>query len=258
MAKNKTLSIILLVLFMLVLMVVLASAIFCVGNVELVWYNTPSKCADLTVEKVILDSGMKSNENVFTLDRTKYIANIEKKDEYLKVLSYEVVWPNNIRIHIMEREEVYCIPMNDNSYLITDSDFKVLRKGVGDYSSTAENCIVIQGRNGYQNNTYIKGDFIPSEYFVDYLDLQDSFASCGENLVSYKALIKSATIQENTLIMTTFLGVKIEILNSAYYNTTKLRTALAVLDTLTASEYSTGSIYVFKNDLNRIEGRYNV
>ncbi len=255
MQKNKALAIVLLVLFVLVLLVVLASAVFCVGTVELVWYNTPNKCATITVEKVVKDSGMSNNQSIFTLDRQRYMQNIEQSDPYLKVLSYEVVWPNNIRIHLMEREEVYCIQDGDR-YLILDEEFKVLREGLGEYQGGAVDCILIQGRSGVDTTGYNIGDFVPEQDFVDYVGLVDAFEASGMDLVGLKALIHDVEVVGDVLTMHTYLGVDIEILNSSYYTNTKVSAALGKLEDLEPNEYSKGSIYVFKNEQSLIEARY--
>ncbi|MBR7091204.1 MAG: FtsQ-type POTRA domain-containing protein, partial [Clostridia bacterium] len=217
-----------------------------------------SKCSHLTEQHVITASGMSNNQSVFTMNRQRYIDKIEKSEEYLKVLSLEVVWPNSLKIHLMEREDVYCIPMIDNTYLITDSEFKVLRKIFAGSNTMPDNCIVIQGREGYNSGTYEVGDFLPTQYFADYLPLQDAFFANDQDLVSMQALIESASIVDNTLSLQTYSGVTIDILNAGYYTDTKVRTALGILSSLSASELNSGSIYVFKNEYSIIEGRYIV
>ena len=256
MQKSKALTIVLSIIIVLALIVVMASSLFCINTVSLVWYNTPSKCSHLTEQHLVSISGMKDKQSVFTMNREKYISNIEKSEEYLKVLSLEVVWPNNLKIHIMEREEIYYIPMLDNTYLVTDSEFKVLRKVFSGNNNTIDNCIKITGRQGFDANSYDVGDFLPQEYFVDYLPLVDAFGANDQDLVSMQALIQSISIIDNTMSMQTYSGVTIDLLNAQYYTTTKLRTALSILSSLSASQLSTGSIYVFKNDYSIIEGRY--
>lgn len=256
MQKNKALTVVLAIIIVLALIVVMASSLFCINTINLVWYNTPSKCFHITEQHLVTVSGMQNNQSIFTMNREKYISNIEKSEEYLKVLSLEVVWPNNLKIHLLEREDVYCIPMQDNTYLVTDSDFKVLRKVFNDGNTTIDNCIRITGRQGFDTKSYEVGDFLPQEYFVDYLALQDAFFANDQDLVSMKALIQFISIVDNTMSMLTYSGVTIDILNAQYYTTTKLRTALSILSSLDASKLCTGSIYVFKNEYNIIEGRY--
>ena len=168
MQKNKALTAVLAIIIVLALIVVMASSIFCINTVSLVWYNTPSKCSHLTEQHIVTISGMQDNQSVFTMNRQKYIDNIEKSEKYLKVLSLEVVWPNNLNVHLMERQDVYYIPMLDNTYLVTDSDFKVLRKVFAGSTDAVDNCIKITGREGFDKASYEAGDFLPQEYFVPY------------------------------------------------------------------------------------------
>ena len=256
MTKNRALTTILAVLLVLVLIVVMASSLFRVGKVNLVWYNTPNKCAHLTEQHLMNISGISAMQSIFTMNRQQYIDKIEESEEYLKVLSLEIVWPSDLSIHMIEREEVYAIPMLDNTTLVTDSDFKVLRKVSSSATDIFAHCITIQGREGYNEDSYDVGDFLPTQYFVDYLPLQDAFFANDQDLVSMQALISTAKVVEDTLSMQTYSGVTIDILNVSYYTDTKVRTALSMFSTLSATQLSQGSIYVFKNEYSIIEGRY--
>ena len=82
----------------------------------------------------------------------------------------------------------------------------------------------------------------------------------GYSVSQMKSMVKQIYTQEtengHTLVMETFLGVKIQILNSAYYTEGKVGLAYERMEKLDASQCSKGTIYVFKNKLSVLESLY--
>lgn len=260
MTKNKTLAVVLSIVFALVLVIALGQGIFRVGKVELVAHTTTSHLSGLNESMVLSSSKLSKGKSVFLLDRQDYINNLEKNQPYIKVLAIEVVWPNTIKFHFTEREELFAIALNDGGYAYVDSEFKVLRIEQGEYNSTQQNPILLSATTNLNSEQISQGDFLDKEQFFDYLNLASAYSLLGYSVSDMRSMLLSASVNTNAegdlLSISTYLGVKINILNAGYYTAQKVSLAYGMLETLTAAERSKGTIYVFKNSQNVLESMY--
>lgn len=260
MTKNKTLALVLGILFALVLVVALGQSVFRVGKVELVAHTTTNYLSTLNESSVLSSSKLSKGKSVFLLDRDEYAKNLEQAQPYIKVLSIEVSWPNVVKFHYAERTELYAISLNDDAYAYVDAEFKVLKVSKSSFVSTQQNCIKLDISLNKSSSEIEPGTFLDKTEFGDFLNLKDAYSELGYSQSQMKAMISSITTQNNedghTIVMQTFLGVKIQILNSGYYTPQKVALAYSMLDTLDPTEYCTGTIYVFKNGQNVLESMY--
>lgn len=260
MTRNKTLAIVLAILFALVLVVALGQSVFRVGNVELVSHTTTNHLSSLNESAVLESSKLNKGKSVFLLDRDSYTENLEKNQPYMKVLSIEVVWPNTVKFHYAERVELYAIALNDGGFAYVDSEFKVLKVNKTPFVSNQQNCILLDCGFDKSSTEIVPGTFLDKTMFSDFLGLGDAYGDMGYSLAQMKSMVLSITNETNedghTTVLQTSLGVKIQILNSAFYTSQKVTLAYSMLETLDASEYSSGTIYVFKNSQSVLESRY--
>lgn len=260
MTKNKTLAVVLVVLFVLALIVALGQSVFRVGKVELVAHSTTNYLSALNENTVLSGSKLNKGSSVFLLDRDTYCKNLEASQPYIKVLSIEVVWPNTIKFHYSERTELFALPLNDGAYAYVDGDFKVLKVSQGAFSSTQQNSILLEQPLDKSSAEVRAGDFLNQQDFSDFVDIDDAFLDMGYSLSELKSMVRATSTTTDAegkkLNLNTFLGVNIQILNSAFYTSQKITLAYQMLDTLTEQERSHGTIYVFKNSQNVLESRY--
>lgn len=260
MTKNKTLAIVLTIVFTLVLIVALGQGVFRVGKVELVAHTTTNYLSGLNENTVLSASKLNKGKSVFLLDREDYINNLEKSQPYIKVLAIEVVWPNTVKFHYNEREELFAIALNDGAYVYVDSEFKVLRIVQGSYTSTQQNPILLSATIDKSSEQISQGDFLDKNEFFDYLNLAQAYTNLGYSVSDMRSMLSGASVSSNedgdVLRINTYLGVKINILNAGYYTNQKVSLAYGMLETLTAAERSNGTIYVFKNNQNVLESMY--
>ncbi len=260
MTKNKTLAVVLVILFVLALLIVLGQSVFRVGKVELVAHTTTHYLSTLTEDSVLSGSKLDKGKSVFLLDRDDYKANLEASQPYIQVLAIEVVWPNTVKFHYAERVEIYALQLSDGYYAYLDENFKVLRVSQAEFNSTQQNCILL---NQSLDKTVLDvhaGDFLNKDDFADFVGLVEAYASLGYSLTQMESMISSLSITTDDdgrkLNIQTFLGVNIQILNSAYHTTQKVSLAYQMMSQLTESERARGTIYVFKNNLDVLETRY--
>ncbi len=260
MTKNKTFAIVLSIVFALVLVVALGHSVFRVGNVELVAHTTTNHLAALTENTVLSSSKLNKGKSVFLLDRNSYINNLEKEQPYIQMLSLEVVYPNTVKFHYAEREELFVINLKDGAVAYLDSEFKVLKVVEGEYATTQQNPVLIETNLNLSSNDVQAGDFLDKDNFFDYLKLKQAYSSIGYTVPQIKAMISSASVEQtqegDLLTLNTYLGVKIQILNAGYYTAEKISLAYGHLQKLTQSQSSSGAVYVFKNNKSIIESRY--
>ena len=262
MTKNKTLAIILSIVFALVLVVALGQSVFRVGKIELVAHTTTNHLAALNENTVITDSKLNKGKSVFLLDRNAYIKNLEKQQPYIQMFSLEVVYPNTVKFHYAEREEFFAINLTGGSVAYLDGEFKVLKVVEGEFNTTQQNPILLKTTTNLNSEEVEAGDFLNKDSFFDYLNLKQAYNSIGYTVPQAKAMIKSAEVNQtqdgDILTLQTYLGVKIQIVNAGYYTSEKLNLAYAHLQKLTQEQCASGAVYVFKNSKNALESRYIV
>ena len=134
--KTKVLTTISVLLVVIVTIVVLCSTVFCVGSINVVWHTETRNLTEKETQ-VVASSGINNGNSVFLVGKDEAIEKIEMQFPYIKVLSIETVFPNVLNIHAVEREPVFAVQLTENSYVITDEDFKVLDVRTGNFNSTS-------------------------------------------------------------------------------------------------------------------------
>jgi len=255
--KTKRLAIILSVFAAVVLIVVLCSTVFTITNIELKFYNTPVKLNTLTKDTVAAHARFNYSESVFLASKKEYTKNIEEKLPYAKVVAIETVFPNTLRVCVIERQEVFVLK-KAGGYIVCDSDFKVLRTGAGTFSSVWNNPILIESKTNV-SDSFIPGMFLSPAAMpeIDRLkDLEGAFYQHELDVPDLLALVKSVRIAGNNLLLTTHDGVEILIHESAGRLVDKVGMAVAVLEGLSSAQRVKGVIAVFTAAGGEVTGTY--
>lgn len=254
MSKNAKIAIIVAVVALIALIVVLSSTVFVVKKAEIVWYKDVSQNLSQIDNDTILEKSGVQSQSVFFLDRDKAIQSLELSYPEIRVINIEVVWPNTLKIHAVEREPVYCLRVSDDKYAIVDEYFKVL--SVEDsFDNTQTNATLID-TDATQNLNVVRGDDINIFGATVWSDIYYAFAEMERDIVDFHAIVKTAQLSETTMTIFTHQGTKI-ILDKPFANTrAKMRAGLGVFDTLTTDDYPGSVIQVFVNNDNELEARY--
>lgn len=103
--------------------VVLMTAVFVVRDIAVV---ATGNIAELEA-KVVEDSRITLNSNIFTVSEDKATANIELGSPNIKVESITRVFPSSIRIRVSERVPIVAVPIDGTgAFAILDEDLKIL------------------------------------------------------------------------------------------------------------------------------------
>ena len=257
--KTKRLAIILSIFAALVVVVVLCSTVFTIARVELRFYNTPIKLNTLSATEVAKKGEFNYHESVFVANKKLYTKNLEKTIPYIKVLQIETVFPNGMRVCAIERSEVFAIE-KQSGYVICDSDFKVLNFGVGSYTSSWSNPILITGLAQPLADEYTSGRFIDKSAVAGmdkFALLENAFYMHGLDLPDLLALVRSVSIAGSNLVLATHDGVQILLHEAGSRLDAKVALALGVLERLSSPERVTGQIVVFTDaDTGKLIGTY--
>ena len=254
--KNKRLIIILSVFSFLVLIAVLCSTVFTVKSVSLNWLTTKVNFVDMDNE---IASNVELGESVFLVDKDAIINKLERRYPYLKVVSAEIKFPNKLVLHTAERQELYSLKIKDNSYVILDSECKVLKFVTDIQLNKMDLKPIPLDLVGY---VYNENNFAVSEIaelgWIKNIITNFSVAlyQCGYQEIDSKNNISSMTIDvggyENKITVNMNYknlsgdgGVQIEIQQISEKLSEKFVMAIDIYDTLSASQKSCGVIRVY-------------
>ncbi len=259
MKKNKSLTIVLIILAFIVLMVILSSAIFCVRNVEL---NFLSETINLTGqnEQILASGGFKMGKSVFFCNKNEYIKNLEENNPYIKVLNIETIFPSTLRVNAIERNELLCIKgYEDNSlkgYMILDDELKVLNNQTS-YQNTYLNSIFVNVEGEYFENV-LAGQVLNNDY-------SNILKSLSVELLAYRSdvrvlksefkeidLSQNATTKELNITIKMRTGAEIVLQNANNRLMGKFMLALSTYDNETNK--SNIKIVVYENNDGEIVG----
>ncbi|MGN1208639.1 MAG: cell division protein FtsQ/DivIB [Christensenellales bacterium] len=166
MKKNKSLVIILCLIAIIVLFVILTSTIFCLKNVELNFLSNTIVLTNKDAE--ILETGnFKYGKSIFFVGKAEIKKNLEEKNPYLKVVNIETLFPNKLRVNVVERNELLCLKGFENnqfaSFMILDDELKVLTNQ-SSFSNTKLNPVLVSVENEYAQN-FVAGQVYNGDYF---------------------------------------------------------------------------------------------
>lgn len=251
MTKTGKIGVVLLVLGLIVAIVVCASTMFTVKRVQMVWYTTNSPAmSKVTGEQILLASGVKSN-SVFKLDRALAINNLEKEFNEMRIIDLEVVYPNVLKIHAVERQRVYAIPTNYGDYLITDEYLHVLDT-VTEFNSMKTNCVLLDIEDMKEH--YTIGDSVPFARIQTFVEVYNAFYSLKQDLSHMLAIIKSIDYTNSKMVLHTHFDVDIIIDNPTQNTQSKVRMGLKTFDELGSEEYGKVNIEIVLSEEGKLNG----
>lgn len=255
--KNKKLLICMVIFAFLVTVVILTSTIFALQNVTINFVSTTDKFVG--VEQSLIESGnFKYGSNVLFLNKNNYISKLEKNNPYLKVVNIETVFPNKLVVNCAQRTEVFAIKLQDNSYIICDEDFKVLKK-LNSFTNSPDNAILLEGLTNITNTN--EGDFLNFDNNKKII-LQTTFHSFKEwdlSCNNLKAKIKKVTMdfeRLNQIKVEMRSGVNIVVKDANEYNSDKFNLAFSTYDSNTNYQ-NQGTIEIRLVDGDKIQAFYN-
>lgn len=222
MTKYKKLLIVMgSVLGAIVLCLILSFTLFGVRNVKLNFKNqTTMYVENESKDYVIKSANIPFAMPIFSVNKKQIINNIEKNNSYIKVVNIETVFPNNLIIHVAEREELFAIKISDNLYYICDSDLKVLSINTS-FNSTQSNAILLNNVEVI-NKTIQVGGFLNLHNGEEIIkNIANSFAYNNKTVADIKGIIKQIDVSyennfytktnEMVINFTTFDDFKIEV-----------------------------------------------
>jgi|LGVF01.2.fsa_nt_gb cell division septal protein FtsQ len=260
--KNRRLVILLSILAFIVFAVIVSSTVFSFNEAQINFMSTTNLLS--SEEEIVSSAEFDYGQSIFFIDRDLYIENLEINNPYLKVVGLEVVFPNRVIIHAVERDELMVFKLSDNTYAICDKELKVLEIKP-EFVNTNENAMLIENEDYViDTSEAILGTKI--DIPTAYINLIENFAKYSQewdsNLANVRANIEGSTLnyeRENQLLIKMRQGLEIVIKDANLNLSEKLQTALSVYDAgqintgvgiLNVIESEEDGIVVFYNDGN--------
>lgn len=155
-SKKITIFVILLFLLLAVALI-LSFTMFAPKNIQVHYLTTTNK---LTGQEARIAESAKIEGSVFFFSRKEAKNNLEKAHPYLRVVGFEIVFPNQVIIHAAERETLFATSINAFYYALIDEDLKVLEKvSVSQYQSS-QNPEILLSNFTFVNTNAAVGDFL--------------------------------------------------------------------------------------------------
>ena len=214
--KHKKLLISLgVVLGLVLLIIILSFTLFSLRTVSVEFKNNTQIFTEESKLSISENQAIKYGSPIYTINKNKIIAELEKDKPYLEVINIETVFPNKLIIHCAEREETYAVKAGDKKYFICDKDFKVLTIRPN-YTSLQDNSILFLGLENLISNTnrVNEGEFL-------------EFSSEGEMLksIGQAMLLNNKTVSDQRALIKS-----IELDSGVYYYTAKNQPYLKFTD----------------------------
>ncbi len=261
--KNKRLIGLMVVFALVALVVILNSTVFTLQTVSLNWLTTQYKFKEETDTQIFSDISLPLGDSVFTLNKSKLITDLEKKQPFLNVVSVETIFPNKIVLHVAERTSLYALKLSSNNYAILDQQLKVLEfKEASLLPPKSEGrpvIVSVLNSSNINETDFSIGEKVQASNFATVLSsLTYSFMEGGTTLQSEELpLLISGTINsiqlddatKNVDIQTSY-GTNIKIVDVTVDLTKKLMLSFVRYFDMTESEKAMGAnltIFVSKN-----------
>lgn len=267
--KNKRLLIILGIFAFLTLLVVLGSTVFTASEIEVRWLTTTQVFSTSDNESIIESGEFNRGESIFFVNKSAYIAKLEKQNPYLKVVGIETVFPNKLVLHVAEREVWFALQTvnhEDNSqtsYLLLDNEGKVLEKSsIAILPATTSPIVLTCVNVSYTDEDFECGDQISDETLLQLITgFSQSLQQLNYTCVQAKAWVASAVAEfstRTTLTVVTNWGITIEIADAQNRILDKLNMGNSVYNLYHDSNppINSGTILVYETEENEIEASY--
>ena len=276
--KSKKLTILISILLVVTLVVVLASTVFTLKSVSFNFLNQKNILSNYDDGDYLDKIEVPYGDSIFFVDKNSLKDKLEKKNAYLEVINIETTFPNNLVVHVGEREEVFAIDYGNDTYAIVDKSLKILRFCDLAYLQRAGYLAPIVVKVNYTDvaldiKDYNICDFINVEHMSDVLlAVVNAFEVSGYNITSLKGFATEIILRENgsfivdengqydlnfvkTVEITTKYGIKISI-NDAYSSLdTKVALGLKAYEMEHDKHNTSGEILVFEQE-KRFVARY--
>ena len=232
---NKRLIVLISLFAFIVLIIVLSSTVFSLSTVQVNFLSTTNYLENES--DIISSANFAYGESIFFIDREAYTNELEQNNPYIKVVSIEIVFPNRLIIHAVERNEMYAFKLSDNTYAITDDELKVLSiKPV--FVNTTENAILVTSNISIPANSVLEGALLPlnatdSKFLTDFSYYSQEW---DNHLASLRGNIKELVLhyeENDTFKVLMRQGVEIIITKQHTKLNEKIQTAYSVYDTPT-------------------------
>lgn len=256
---NRRLILLLGLFGFVVFIIVLSSAVFSLKTTELNFLSTTHQLNDN--ESILNSAQFEYGQSIFFINRDSYIENLEQNNPYLKVVSLEVVFPNKLIVHAVERNEMYAFKLSNNTYAITDDELKVLAIKPTFVNST-DNAVQVFL---YNENIPLANAVLGQTIVLNgaNIELLKSFSKNSRewenNLANLRANIKQITLnyeQANTLNIEMRQGVHIIIVKANEFLSDKLQMGYSVYDS-NEIDRTTGIILIIKQQNEEIVAMYD-
>jgi len=229
---NKRLVVLISLFAFIVLIIVLSSTVFSLRTVQVNFLSTTSYLENEA--DIVSSASFSYGESIFFIDREVYINELEQNNPYIKIVSLEIVFPNRLIIHAVERNEMYAFKLSDNTYAVTDDELKVLSiKPV--FVNTTENAILVTSNISINATNVVEGSLLPLNA-TDTTFLNDfSYYSqeWDNHLASLRGNIKELILhyeENDTFKVLMRQGVEIIITKQHSKLNEKVQTAYSVYD----------------------------
>jgi len=245
--KKKRLLIILSIFVFIAILIILSSEVFALSTVEVNYLSTTHNIT-ATQEEIIETANIPMRKNVFMLSKQKYIDNIEKSNPYIKVVNIETVFPNKLRIHIAERNEVFVIK-NEGTYYYCDEELKILKTS-NVFANTNENAIplkvdMVEIPANQEENVFLN---VPNQSQKLIQNVYKSLKQWNESLVYLRANVEEIIINDYALLNVTLkmrTGATIKIYEANELCEEKFNMGFSVYG-LSVENMQSGTIVVMK------------
>ena len=267
--KSKKLAILILILFVVTLVIVLASTIFTLKTISFNFLNQKNMLAGTLDDDYIKNITVPYGDSIFLIDKDELTNNLEKNNAYMQVIGIETTFPSNIVIHASEREELYAIKVEDDKYAITDKSLKILRYCNNAYLTHEElRPIVVEIEYddvNFKDYNYQVCDFVNIDHVSNILkSVATAFEKAGYSITSLKGFATKITLNESgyfkennnstgydlqfvkTVEIDTKYGIKLSINDAYNYIDTKISLALSAYEVEHDKHNTTGEILVYE------------
>ncbi len=255
--KNKRLIIFLSILGFFAFLVILGSTVFALDTVSVNFVSTTNYLTNKE-EVVIENSKINLGSSIFFINKEEVSQKIEKENPYVKIVSIETVFPNRLVLHIIEREEVYALKMDDNNYAICDREFKVLK--IED--SLINSYVILTGYENIDATATEAGDYVNlegrKESIID--DAINTLLTWDNNIVNIKANVKEIEFdyeRENQIRIEMQSGVNIVVKDADKMAAEKIVLGISLYTSEEADYHSSGVILVIEEQDGTISAVYS-
>ena len=261
--KSRRLIVLLSVLAFCTLVIVLSSTLFTMKSASVNWLSNRNMLVELDENTILNSADIPYGNSIFLVDKDEIIADIEKANPYLRVVSIETKFPNKLVLHTVERMPFFGIKISDGRYALVDDMCKVLEI-VGESYFTA----ISESTDGYEydapvkvmiedytvpQEAYVVGEVLHSDMVVDIVKtMAYSLKESGYSATMCGGMFDEILIKKTgNNIVTTFYtdyGLEIKIDDTANYTTDKIIQGLCHYNELHDDSIVDGTIYVWYHE----------